>query len=308
MKIDLSVDLCGRRLVNPLILTSGILGTEAELMARVARSGAAGVTTKSCCLLPRKGHENPTVLAWKHGLINGVGLTNQGVEKEIEEIRKLRALCGEVKIIASFFGGTIEEFAQVAKIISLASPDFLEANISCPNTESDYGQPFAVSPEDTFAVTRAIKRVSKIPLIVKLSPNVSDIKAIAKSAEEAGADAISAINTLTGMIIDLEAGKPILTNKSGGISGPAILPLAVRCVYDIKKVVKIPIIGIGGVTYGEDAIQMIMAGAKAVGIGSAIFFRGMNVFKKIEQEIKNYLAQHNCYRNIEDLWGLAHEN
>lgn len=305
--IDLSTKICGKVFKNPLILASGILGTEAKLLARVANSSAGAVTTKSCGLLPREGHENPTVLAWEHGVINAVGLTNPGVEQEIKEIRELKKLVGETKIIASFFGSTVKEFVQVAKRLSVAEPDFLELNISCPNIESEFGQPFGVSPKDTFTVVRAVKKVSKIPIIVKLSPNVTDIKTIAKAAEDGGADALSAINTLLGMVIDIESGKPILTNKTGGISGPAIRPITVRCVYDVVSAVKIPVIGIGGVSCGEDAIQMIMAGASAVGIGSAVYYRGLNVFKKINKEIKEFMRSHN-YKSIADFRRIAYES
>jgi len=306
MKINLSTKICGEVFRSPLVLASGILGTEAKLLARVANSGAGAVTTKSCGLLPRKGHENPTVLAWEHGVINAVGLTNPGVEQEIKEIRELKKLVGETKIIASFFGSTVKEFVQVAERLSLAQPDFLELNISCPNIESEFGQPFGVSPKDTLAVTKAVKKVSSIPIIVKLSPNVTDIKTIAKAAEDGGADALSAINTLVGMVIDIESGKPILTNKTGGISGPAIRPMAVRCIYDVVNAVKIPVIGVGGVSCGEDAIQMMMAGASAVGIGSAVYYQGLNVFKKINKEIKEFMRNHN-YKSIADFRRIAHE-
>jgi dihydroorotate dehydrogenase (NAD+) catalytic subunit len=307
-KISLKIKLKGRIFKNPLILSSGILGTRAELLARVAKAGAGGVTTKSCGLKPREGHENPTVLAWEHGLINAVGISNPGVEEEIKEIGKLRKLISpEIKIIASFFGETVEEFVKVAKILSLAQPEFLERNISCPNTESELGLPIAYFPEETYKLTRLVKKRINIPLIVKLSPNVSNIKKIAKAAEEGGADAISAINTLTGMVIDIDAAKPILNNKFGGVSGPAIKPIAVRCIYEIFQTVKIPIIGIGGVTFGKDALEMIMAGASLVGIGSAIFYRGINVFKKIEKEIKDFMESNN-YKTLTSLKGIAHES
>lgn len=308
MNFNLSVNLCGKQLKNPLILASGILGTEAELLARVAKAGAGAVTTKSCCLLPREGHENPTVLAWQYGLLNAVGLTNPGVGEEVKEIFKLKKLLKDSKtlIIASFFGGTVSEFVKVAKLVSQAKPDFLELNISCPNTESDLGRSFAVSASDTHQVTKKVKKITKIPLIVKLSPNVTDIKKIAKAAEDAGANAISAINTLVGMIIDLESGKPVLTNKVGGVSGPGIKPIALNCVYQIAQAVKIPIIGLGGVTTGEDAVEMMMAGATAVGLGSAVHYRGINVFSKINQEIKEFMTTHH-YKSLKEIRGIAHE-
>lgn len=307
MKVNLSTKICGKVFKNPLILASGILGTDVKLLSRLTGLGLAAVTTKSCGLSPRLGHENPTVLAWEHGLINAVGLTNPGVNQQIEEIKKVKRLLRKTKIIASFFGATIKEFIQVAKKLSFAEPDFLELNISCPNTKSEFGQPFGVNSKDTFAVTRAVKKVTKVPIIVKLSPNVTDIKSVARAAESGGADAISAINTLVGMVIDVESGKPILTNKKGGVSGPAIRPVAVCCVYDIVDSVNVPVIGIGGITSGNDAVQMIMAGASAVEIGSAVYYRGLSIFREINKEIKEFMKRHN-YQSIADFRGIAHED
>jgi len=307
MKLDLSVDFCGKKLRNPLILASGILGTEAELLARVAKTGLGAVTTKSCGLFPRPGHENPTVLAWEHGLINAVGLTNPGVKQEVKEIIKLKKLAKSTgcKIIASFFGCTVNEFGQVAKVLVKAQPDFLEANISCPNTMDEFGRPFASVPEDTFKVTKLIKKVTKIPLIVKLTYNVSDITVIGKAAQEGGADALSMINTVQALIIDIESGKPILANKVGGISGPAVKPLALAWVYKASQACKIPIIGLGGVTYGKDAIEMIMAGAMAVGVGSATYYRGIDVFSKITAEMEDWMNTHKV-RSLAQIRGIAH--
>lgn len=305
MKVDLSTTICGVRFRNPTILASGVLGTDAKLLARVAKAGAGAVTTKSCGLFPRAGHENPTVLAWEHGLINAVGLANPGVDQVVREIQELKKILGKTKIIASFFGGTVGEFVRVAERLSFAHPDFLELNISCPNTESEFGQPFGISSEDTFAVTQAVRKVSRIPIIVKLSPNVTNIRSIARAAEEGGADVISAINTLIGMVIDTESGKPILTNRRGGVSGPAIKPIAVRCVYDVAGSVKVPVIGMGGITSGNDAIQMVMAGAGAVGLGSAVYYRGQSVFEKINREIREFMEEHG-YHSINDFCGIAH--
>ncbi len=306
MKVNLSVSFCGRKLINPLFLTSGILGTEAELLKRVAGLGAGVVTTKSCCLEERKGHENPTVLAWECGIQNAVGLTNPGVEKEVIEIKNLKKLLKnkKTKICASFFGSTIKEFVLVTKKISQAEPDFLEMNISCPNTESELGLPFAFSAADTFKLTKAVKKETKIPVIVKLASQVTDIVAIAKAAEEAGADAVSAINTVPGMIIDIEAGAPILTNKIGGLSGPAIRPIAVKSIWQLAKSLKIPLIGMGGVTYGRDVIEMIMAGATGVGIGSATYFRGIDVFKKILKEVEVWMEKEKIV-NLNQIRGKA---
>lgn len=307
---SLSISLAGVQLINPLILASGFLGTEPYLLARVARTPIGAVTTKSCCLLPRRGHENPTVLAWDHGLINAVGLTNPGVVEEVNHIATLKRLLktqkSSCRIIASFFGGTVAEFVKVARILSTAKPDFLEANLSCPNTEADLGRPFATDSKATYQVIKKIKQVTQIPLIAKLSPNVTDITSVALAAQDAGADALCAINAVTGLVLDLTSGKPILTNKIGGLSGPAIKPIALRCVYQIAQTCHIPIIGLGGISSGTDTAEMIMVGATAVGIGTAIHYHGLSVFAKITHQLRHFMAQHH-YQSLTEFKGLAHD-
>jgi dihydroorotate dehydrogenase (NAD+) catalytic subunit len=305
---DLSVELCGLRLHNPLVLAAGILGTGPELLARVADSGAGMVTTKSCGPSPRAGHPNPTVLDWGPGLINAVGLANPGVEEEVKNIAQARALLEplEVPLVASIFAKTVEGFAEVARKISEARPDFIELNISCPNVSDEFGRPFACDAGDAARVTAAVKEVTSIPVIVKLSPNVVDIAAIASSVEQAGANAIAAINTVgPGMIIDIYSGQPILANKVGGVSGPAVRPIAVRCVYDIYEAVEVPIIGIGGAAEGRDALEMIMAGATAVGVGSAVRYRGIEVFQAILGEMETFMAEEG-YASLDELRAIAH--
>jgi dihydroorotate dehydrogenase (NAD+) catalytic subunit len=303
------VQLCGVDLPNPLILASGILGTEAELLARVARSGAGAVTAKSCSLEPRAGHPNPTVLAWEHGLINAVGLANPGVEAEVEELARARALLESlgVALIASVFADTVENFARVAGRVVDAGPDLLEVNISCPNVHDELGTPFAADAAAAAEVTAAVKEAvaGRVPVLVKLSPNVSDIAEIVRAVETAGADGITAINTLTGMVIDVHARRPILANRTGGLSGPAIRPLAVRCVYDIYRAVKLPIVGTGGVSSGRDALEMVMAGATAVGIGSAVYGEGPEVFGQIADQMGELLEELG-YASVEVARGAAH--
>jgi dihydroorotate dehydrogenase (NAD+) catalytic subunit len=307
--MDLSVDLCGVRLPNPLVLASGILGTEAELLARVARAGAGAVTAKSCSLEPRAGHPNPTVLAWEHGLINAVGLANPGVEAEVEELRRTKAYLKPVGgvLLASAFADTVENFARVAARLAEAEPDLLEVNISCPNVHDEFGTPFAADPGAAAEVTTAVQKAvaGRLPVLIKLSPNVTDITAIARSVAEAGADGISAINTLTGMVIDVHARRPVLANRTGGLSGPAIRPLAVRCVYEIYRAVDLPIIGMGGISSGRDAVEMIMAGATAVGIGSAVYDEGPEVFQRICDEVAALMAELG-YERITDMRAAAH--
>jgi dihydroorotate dehydrogenase (NAD+) catalytic subunit len=305
---DVSLELCGVRLRNPLVLAAGILGTGPELLTRVAKSGAGMVTTKSCGPSPRAGHPNPTVLDWGHGLINAVGLANPGVDEEVRTVARAKDMLDPlgVPLAASIFAESAEGFAEVARKITEAEPDFIELNISCPNVGDEMGRPFACDAEDASRVTEMVKHVTPIPLIVKLSPNVFDIKTIARSVESAGADAIAAINTVgPGMIIDIHSGKPILANKVGGLSGPAIRPIAVRCVYDIYDAVEIPIIGIGGVSDGRDALEMFMAGARAVGVGSAVHHGGVEVFATILEETKALMAEEG-YRNLGEVLGVAH--
>jgi dihydroorotate dehydrogenase (NAD+) catalytic subunit len=309
----LEVQLCGVPLPNPLVLASGILGTEAELMSRVTRCGAGAITAKSCSLEPRAGHPNPTVLAWGHGLINAVGLANPGVEAKVEELARTKALLQPTgaSLIASFFADTVENFFRVAARIVEAEPDLLEVNISCPNVHDEFGTPFSADPVAAAEVTTAVKEAvaaagAATPVLVKLSPNVSDISAVARAVEAAGADGISAINTLTGMVIDVRARRPILANRSGGLSGPAIRPLAVRSVYEIYRAVGLPIVGIGGVSSGHDALEMIMAGATAVGIGSAVYNEGPEVFGRIRDELVALMVELGC-ECVEDMCGAAHD-
>jgi dihydroorotate dehydrogenase (NAD+) catalytic subunit len=303
------VELCGVRLPNPLILASGILGTEAELLARVALAGAGAVTSKSCGPGPRAGHPNPTVLAWEHGLINAVGLANPGVEAEVEELARTRALLKRSgsALIASVFAGTIENFAKVAARVADAGPDLIEVNISCPNVHDEFGTPFAADAGAAAEVTAAVQEAvaGRVPVLVKLSPNVADIGGVARAVEAAGADGISAINTLTGMVIDVHARRPVLANRTGGLSGPAIRPLAVRCVYEIYEAVEVPILGMGGVSTGRDAVEMIMAGATAVGVGSAVYEGGPEVFSRIGGELAA-LATELGFRDIAEMRGAAH--
>jgi dihydroorotate dehydrogenase (NAD+) catalytic subunit len=306
---QLCIDLCGVPLPNPLILASGILGTGAELLARVARAGAGAVTAKSCSLEPRSGHHNPTVLAWEHGLINAVGLANPGVEAEVEELRRARAMLQPLGagLVASVFADTVDNFARAADCLVEAEPDLIEVNISCPNVHDEFGTPFAADPAAAAEVTAAVRTVvaGRAPVLVKLSPNVADVAAIARAVAAAGADGISAINTLTGMIIDVHARRPILANRTGGLSGPAIRPVAVRCVYEIYRAVDLPIIGMGGVSSGRDAVEMIMAGATAVGIGSAVYVEGPAAFGHIRDEISTLMAELG-YDCIEDMRGVSH--
>ncbi|NPV07314.1 MAG: dihydroorotate dehydrogenase [Anaerolineae bacterium] len=293
-QVDLSTEICGVRLANPTILASGVLGLSGDVLARVARSGAGAVVTKSCSLKPRVGHPNPVVVDYGAGVLNAVGLANPGVEAMVAEIRRAREMLAPagVPIIASIFANSIYDFGTTARYISEAEPDLIEANISCPNVEEEFGQIFSSTPYVAGQVTRRVKSSTRIPVIVKLSPNVPSIADVARAVVAAGADAISAINTVgPGMLVDVETATPVLSNRVGGMSGPAIRPLAIRCVYDICAAVSVPVIGIGGVSDGRDAAEMISVGACAVGVGTAVYRRGIEVFGLITEELRQLMAR-----------------
>jgi len=288
--MELNTRIAGIELKTPLILSSGILGTTPGMLKLAEKGGAGAVTTKSIGVERREGHANPIITEVDCGFINAVGLSNPGMEKAAEEIKKAKKTL-KIPLIASIFAFSIADFEKVAEKISAAGPDMLEANISCPNVESEHGKPFATDPRAAAEAAKAVKKSSSVPFSIKLSPNVPDIKEIAK-AVEGQADAITAINTVgPGMRIDIGARKAILMNKAGGLSGPAIRPVAVKCVNDIRSVTKKPIIGTGGVMAGRDAIEMMMAGADAVGIGTGVYYRGYDVFAKVEKEMKDWLEK-----------------
>ena len=299
----MTIQFLGKTIKNPMVLASGILGNNRDILERVYQNGCGLVTMKSIGPEPRDGHKNPTVIDLGHGMINAVGLPSPGhldMENEWHDLGKR-----DFPLIASIYGGSVREYQMVAEFVSSKKPDFIEINISCPNSEK-HGMIFGVNPQSSHDVVSAVKKVINIPLIVKLTPQALDIGDIARSCEGAGADAICAINTVgPGMVIDIESRMPVLAFKKGGLSGPMIKPVAVRCVFDIYKAVTIPIIGLGGISTGEDAIEMMMAGASLVGIGSAVRYRGIDVFQKVALEMETWLSNHNC--RIEDIKGAAHK-
>ncbi|MBI5229042.1 dihydroorotate dehydrogenase [Candidatus Micrarchaeota archaeon] len=301
----LETNFCGLRMRNPTVLASGILGVNAALLKRVALSGAGAVTMKSIGPREKEGHKNPTVLEWEHGLINAVGLPSPGYNNLAQEFEELKAI--DCPVIASIYGASVEEFAEVAEAVAPYSPSLIELNISCPNTKKE-GQVFGLTRESAEEVVAAVKKVNgNIPVMPKLTPQAPNIAEVAKACAEAGADAICAINTVgPGMLIDVEARKPILANKFGGVSGPAIKPIALRCVYQIYEKVDVPVLGMGGITTGLDAIEMIMAGATAVGMGSAVYYRRINVFAQVCKEMEQWMKAHEV-NNIRELIGAAHK-
>ena len=305
-RTDITCDLLGFKMRSPLVLASGIIGTSAGLLERAARCGAGAVTSKSCSHESRLGHPNPVALEWEGGVINAVGLTNPGADEEVRLLREAKARLEPlgVPLIASIFASSVDQFGQVTSIISQAEPDMIEVNISCPNVGDEFGTPFAGSPESAAAVTEKVKSSTHIPVCIKLAPNVPCIVRIAAAVVKAGADAITAINTMPGMLIDARAGKPVLSNRMGGISGLALKPVALRCVAEIRQSVDVPIIGTGGITTGLDAAEMLMAGATAIGVGSAVWFRGPEVFNLINNELSAFMEQEG-YSDLESMRGIA---
>ncbi len=265
----LSVDLCGITLDNPIIPASGTFGFGYEFAELYDINILGTFSFKGTTKDPRFGNPTPRIAECNAGMINAVGLQNPGVEKVIgEELPKLQK-CFDKKVMANVSGFAVEDYAYTCeKLDNCEQVGWLEVNVSCPNVHGG-GMSFGTNPQAAAEVTAAVKRVTKKPVIIKLSPNVTDIVAIAKACEDAGADGISLINTLLGMRIDLKTKKPVIANKMGGFSGSAIFPVAVRMVYQVANAVNIPVVGMGGVTTAEDVIELMLAGATAVEVGAA---------------------------------------
>ena len=299
----LSVSLCGIELDNPIIPASGTFGYGYEFAQFYDINVLGTFSFKGTTKEPRFGNPTPRIAECYAGMINAVGLQNPGVEKVInEELPKLKE-CFNKKVMANVGGFSLEEYAYTAqKLDACEQVGWLEINISCPNVHGG-GMSFGTSPEAAAEVVREVKKVTKKPLIIKLSPNVTDIVAIAKACEEAGADAISLINTLLGMRIDLKTKKPVIANKMGGFSGPAIFPVAVRMVYQVANAVKIPVIGMGGVSSAEDVIEMMLAGATAVQVGAANLIDPF-VCKNIIEDLPRVMDKYNI-NNLNEIIGGA---
>ena len=266
---DLSVKIAGVSFKNPLIAASGTIGFGREYREFYPLSVFGGISCKGTTLHERPGNPPPRIAETPMGMLNAVGLQNPGVQHFIEEdLPWLKQQ--DTVAIANVAGSTAEDYCQTVGLLSETDIDMIELNISCPNVKEG-GVQFGTSCDSAAAITKAVRRHCKKPLIIKLSPNVADIASIAQAVESEGADAVSLINTLTGMRIDIRTRRPIITNNTGGLSGPAVFPVAVRMVYEARQAVSVPIIGIGGITTAEDVVEFMMAGANAVAVGTAIF-------------------------------------
>ncbi len=301
---DLSVDICGIKLKNPVIAASGTFGFGREHAEYIDLKKLGGISVKGLTLKPRQGNKPPRVAETPAGILNSVGLQNPGVhyfiEKELPFLRKY-----SVAVIANIAGNTVEEYCEMAQILSEADIDAIELNVSCPNVKEGCIA-FGNTPRGINEITQQVRKYSRKPLIVKLTPNVASITATASAAEAAGADAVSLINTLLGMAIDVDTRRPVLANNTGGLSGPAVKPVAVRMVYEVSQAVKIPIIGMGGISCGNDAIEFMLAGANAVMVGTA----GMiypDACIKVCDGIEQYMRKH-AFNRAADITGRLELN
>jgi len=298
---DLSVEFAGIKLPNPTILASGILGVSGEMLIRVSRAGAAAVVTKSFNRKGREGYRNPSFIEVHGGFLNALGIPNPGMEEMREEVET--ASRKGVPVIASVFGFDAEEFAESAMMGERGGAIAVELNVSCPHVK-EVGVEIGQRPKVVAEVTQTVKSRVHIPVFVKLSPNVTDISEVAKAAESAGADAITAINTVLGTAVDVDSGFPILGGVLGGLSGPTIHPIALRAVYQIRQAVGIPVIGVGGIEDWKGVVQMMMAGASAVQIGSAITSKGLEVFREVTTGLARFLEQKR-YRSVHEIISMA---
>jgi dihydroorotate dehydrogenase (NAD+) catalytic subunit len=300
LNVDLSLQIGSLHLKNPLIAASGCFGYGVEYASTVDLASLGGVAVKGLFLAEREGHPPPRIVETPAGMINAIGLQGIGVHRfvaeKLPELRRLKATT-----IVNICGTTIDEYCEVARILSDAEGvDAIELNISCPNIKAG-GIQFGCSLIGTRDVVSAVRKVTSLPLIPKLTPNVTDVASFARAAEDAGADAVSLVNTFLAMAIDVETRRPKLSNVMGGLSGPAIRPIAVRMVYECRQAVKLPILGMGGIATVEDVLEFMIAGASAVQVGTANFVEPL-IWTKLLAGLEGYMTRHKLAR-LQDLVG-----
>lgn len=304
---DLTTRLGPLTLQSPLVLASS--PWSAAEAAELAASGLGAMTMKSVGPEPRTGHPEPTLHDWGEGLINAVGLANPGAEASLEELRRLKAELARqgVILVVSIFADTADRYEQVARTVAQVEPEMVEVNISCPNVEAEFGTPFATECKPAAAATAAARRALACPVSVKLAPNVPDIVPIAEAVLGAGADMLTVSNTMPGMVIDIEGRQPVLSNRTGGVSGAALRPIAVKMVYELYQAFggEVPIIGTGGVLRGRDAVEMVMAGATAVGMASVALRHGAPGVRRVLVELDAWMSAHGV-ETLEEIRGVAH--
>ena len=300
---DLAVRCAGVNLRNPFLLASGIWGESGESLAGAWRAGAGGVITKSIGSAVRPGYPNPTVETYERwGLLNAMGLPNPGIDEYPREIEVARS--AGATVIGSVFGGDAEEFAHLAVRMAATGVVALELNLSCPHAEG-FGTEVGGTPADVEKIVRAVTKEVSIPVIAKITPNTNDAAGLARAAERGGAAAVSAINTLRAIAIDVHLRRPVLSHGIGGLSGPAIKPVGLACVWQIFEKVQIPVIGVGGIATATDALEYVMAGARALEVGTQVTFDGIGVFGRLAHDLSGLLDELGFSR-LEDAVGVAH--
>ncbi len=299
--VDITTKFAGLNLKNPTMLAAGIFGETGDSLIKIAQGGAGALVTKSIGIEPREGHPNPTFVETQGGILNAMGLPNPGIKEYEDEMRK--ALTAHIPVIGSIFGANAREFSQLAIKMQEYGTSAIELNLSCPHAKG-YGAEIGHDKDMVLEITKAVKDVVMIPVFVKLSPNVSNISELASAVKMGGGDGIVAINTVKAMAINSELKVPILSNSIGGLSGPAVKPIGIRCVYEIAATCDLPVIGVGGILTGGDAVEYIMAGASAIQIGSGVFYEGEAIFQKISNEIYKFMES-NGYETVKEMIGIA---
>ena len=302
--IDTKINFCGIEFKNPIVTASGTFGFGEEYGEYVSLSEYGGFGAKGLTRYPREGNPPPRIAEVPSGILNSVGLQNPGVEYFASNIMPELAKV-DTHVIANMSGNTVEEYCEMAQILSETDAAVIEMNVSCPNVKHG-GLAFGTDPKTVYELTKKVKEVSKKPLVVKLSPNVTSITDIAKAAEDGGADGLSLINTLLGMKIDINSRRPILANNMGGLSGPCVKPVAVRMVYQVHNAVNIPIIGMGGVMCAEDVIEFMLAGASLVALGTGLFVKP-DMIIDVKKGIEEYMQKHNI-SSLKDIIGTVIPN
>jgi len=303
--INLSVNLFGKKLSNPLFLPSGIINDVSGHKLAI-EAGAGSVILKSITVEPREGNPIPRVAKYEYGILNSVGLRNPGLKEGKKQIKDFLKKT-KTPVIISVFATNVKDFKKLVGEMSELKPFAIEINLSCPNVQDEFGEMISNKSSLSNEVIKGVKKeAGKTPIIAKLTPNVDSISEVAKACESAGADAIAAINTVApSMVIDIYKRKPILGMKKGGLSGPGIRPVAIAKIYEIYETVKIPILGMGGVEKWQDAVEMMMAGATLVGVGSSVYLRGYKIYQEILAGLKEFMKKEKI-KNVENLIGIAH--
>jgi dihydroorotate dehydrogenase (NAD+) catalytic subunit len=305
--VDLAVEIAGVAFPRPALLASGIWGESGASMAGAYKAGAGGVVTKSIGTQPREGYPNPTVERlgdWRGswGMLNAMGLPNPGMDEYPREIAQ--ALEGGARVVGSVFGADASEFAALSQRMASTGVHAIELNLSCPHAKG-YGSEIGQDPQELSEVVRAVKNAVRLPVWAKITPNTHDPAGLAEAAEKAGADAITAINTVRAMAIDPDLRRPVLAHGSGGLSGPAIKPIGLACVWQIYERVKVPVVGVGGITDGRDAYEYVLAGASALEVGTAVSTHGIRAFRDIHEGLAEELKK-GGYSSLSEAVGAAH--